>query len=377
MKLTIIGQGYVGSSLGLAAFKKSHNVVGIDNSVNRVRELQNLNYKVTTDYSQMSDSEIIVIAVPTPLDEFRNPDLTFLKAASLAIRKYARSGTLVINESTSYPGTLRNFISPILGPNFELAVAPERIDPSNSDWNVENTPRIVGGLSSRALDLSVTFYQTITEKVIRVSSPEVAEAAKLLENTFRQVNIAFVNEFAQIADALKISTSETLEAAATKPFGFMSFMPSIGVGGHCIPIDPVYLSYAAKEVGFKARFIDLADEVNDFMPEFILSKIQKKIGLKDKLVQIAGIAYKSNTSDIRESPAIKLIHLLRKNGAKVIWNDELVKEFNGEYSSQIQKVDIGIICSKHNYMNFAPWLDFGVQIFDVSISRNTGFHKFL
>jgi len=377
MKLAIIGQGYVGTSLGLAAMQKGHEVIGIDNSTKRVLELKEIGYAVTCEIERISDADIVVIAVPTPLDENRQPDLSYLIDASQEIKKHAKKGTLIVNESTSYPGTLRNLISPILGPDYHLAVAPERIDPSNSEWTIENTPRVIGALTMKALDLSVFFYSTIATKIFTVSSPEVAEAAKLFENTFRQVNIAFVNEFSQIAKALNIPTVETLEAAATKPFGFMSFMPGVGVGGHCIPIDPVYLSHAAKKVGYEARFINLADEVNGQMPDFIIRKLQESVKLENKVVQIAGIAYKSNTNDVRESPAIKLIQLLRNSGASVIWNDDLVKIYENESSAKLQKVDVGIVCTHHDYMNFSPWLNSGTRIIDVSTSKNSGLVKFL
>ena len=380
VRVAIVGQGYVGRELGLSAKKVGHEVIGIEIDEARVEALNNsVPYFVCSDYSRVVDFEIVVIAVPTPLSPERKPDLSFIRAACNSLRGVLSSGTLVINESTSYPGTLRNVIAPILGDEILYASAPERVDPGNKDWIIENTPRLVSGLDQEASLKVEEFYRSMCSSVIRVSSPEVAEAAKLFENSFRQVNIALVNEFSQIAHALGISTYETLLAASTKPFGFMRFLPSIGVGGHCIPVDPLYLSFAAEKVGVKSSFINLANEINESMPNHIATRIAQMFGgdLSSKLIQIVGISYKADVSDVRESPAIKLMTKLRQMGAIVLWHDDLVGEWNNEYSSVIQSVDLGIIATFHQEVNLELWRESNTLVIDVSMDPNTDWSKFL
>ncbi len=380
MRVAIIGQGYVGKAIGRAAYSAGHQVIGIENDLTRVKELTSvLGYEVTSDYSKVSGATIIVIAVPTPLNEKREPDLSFLNSACKSLQGSIDSPALIINESTSYPGTLRNVIAPTLGSKHLYASAPERIDPANKIWGIENTPRIVAGLSVEATRKATEFYQTFCHEVITVSSPEVAETAKLFENTFRQVNIALVNEFAQIADALGISTIETISAASTKPYGFMPFMPSIGVGGHCIPVDPSYLSFAAREAGVNASFIDLANKVNSLMPEYIAFRIEKLLGGKivGKKIQIAGISYKADVSDTRESPALVLIAKLRELGAVVTWHDEHVGTYNGEQSSDLEAVDLGVIATAHFGVDYSAWRNSHCLVIDLSTNTNTGWLKFL
>ncbi len=373
--ISIIGQGYVGTAVALAAKHAGHKVIGIETHEKKIQDLSNIGYRVTSDYAEIKESDIIILAVPTPLNENREPDLSFIEAACTASKSHLRKNALIINESTSFPGTLRDFIAPILGDQFLYASAPERVDPANEEWNITNTPRLVGGLTPESTKRAKEFYQTIANEVIEVSSPEVAEAAKLFENTFRQVNIALVNEFAQIANRLGISTYETITAAGTKPYGFMKFLPSIGVGGHCIPIDPSYLSYRAGQAGLQAKFIELANQINQNMPEYVAMRIENEFGVKNKTIQIAGIAYKPNVSDIRESPAISLIHILRDMGAEVTWHDIHVKELDKESSNPISKVDIGIICTAHDGVDYSPWQS-GLVI-DVSTASNLGWPKFL
>ena len=376
MRVAIVGQGYVGVSIGVAAHEAGHEVSGVEINIERISDLKNLGYLVTSDHSVVKTAEIVLIAVPTPLDSNHEPDLTFLKSACLAIRPHLKVGTLIINESTSYPGTLREVIATSLGNDFEYAVAPERVDPGNLVWNAKNTPRIVGALSETALDRALTFYKTITSNVIEVSSPEIAEAAKLFENTFRQVNIALVNEFAQIAHTLGFSAYETLNAANSKPFGFMRFLPSIGVGGHCIPIDPTYLSYVAERSGIKANFIDLANKLNREMPIVIANRIDREYSLKGKKVQIVGLTYKPNVPDLRESPSIPLIAALRNLGAHVTWHDPLIEKYNEETSAPLSSVDIGIICVAHDGIDYSPWIKSNVRILDLSISEKLNFPKY-
>ncbi len=380
MRVAIIGQGYVGTAIGVAAHSVGHQVVGIENNLEKLDSLQNsLEYRVGSDYGLVSDAEVIVIAVPTPLDQERRPDLSFIEAACKSLKSVLSEPVLVVNESTSFPGTLRNVIAPILGDMHLYASAPERVDPANEKWGIANTPRLVAGIDDIATAKALDFYRSFCKEVIEVSSPEVAEAAKLFENTFRQVNIALVNEFAQIADALGISTVETLQAAATKPYGFMSFMPSIGVGGHCIPVDPSYLSYVAEKSGVEAAFINLANQVNAGMPDYVASRIAGLLGgtVEGKKIQVAGISYKADVSDTRESPALALIGVLRKKGALVSWHDEVVKEHGGETSKPLAGVDLGVIATAHSGVNYGPWKNGGVMVIDVSTPPNTGWPKFL
>jgi UDP-N-acetyl-D-glucosamine dehydrogenase len=380
VRVAIIGQGYVGKALGSAASIAGHQVIGIENDPVKLKELSSaLTYEVAGDYSKASSSSIMVIAVPTPLDEKREPDLSFIRSACQSLKAVLDSPVLIINESTSFPGTLRNVIAPILGSNHLYASAPERIDPANKIWGIENTPRLVSGLSDEATTKAIEFYKSFCKEVIPVSSPEVAEAAKLFENTFRQVNIALINEFAQIAEALGISTFETIKAASSKPYGFMPFMPSIGVGGHCIPVDPSYLSFAARQAGIDASFIDLANKVNALMPEYIAARIEKLLGgkLAGKKLQIAGISYKADVSDTRESPALALIAKLRELGADVTWHDELVGVFNGEKSRKLEAVDLGIIATAHSGVDYSTWKNSQSMVIDLSTTSNTGWQKFL
>lgn len=378
MRVAIIGQGYVGSALGVAAHGSGHEVVGIEIDPVRVESLS-VPYNVSGSFSDASGSDVVVIAVPTPLNERREPDLSFLSSACESLKAVLKSPTLVVNESTSFPGTLRNVIAPILGSSHLYASAPERIDPANEKWDIANTPRLVSGLSEIATSRAVEFYKSFCKQVITVSTPEVAEAAKLFENTFRQVNIALVNEFAQIANALGISTHETLDAAATKPYGFMPFIPSIGVGGHCIPVDPSYLSYAAEKAGVDASFINLANKVNASMPEYVAGRIGAMLGgsVAGKSIQVAGIAYKAGVSDTRESPALALISTLRSMGANVTWYDDVVGLWNGENSVPLSSVDVGVIATAHPGVDYGAWKNGKTMVIDVSTASNTGWPKFL
>jgi UDP-N-acetyl-D-glucosamine dehydrogenase len=379
MRVGIIGQGYVGSALAIAADSAGHQVIGIESDQRRLKELNQLvRYQVSGDYSAVTGSEIIVIAVPTPLNDLGQPELSYLTSACQSLAKVLNGPTLIINESTSYPGTLRNLIAPILGQSHLYAAAPERIDPANKVWGIENTPRLIAGLNDEARDKALEFYKSFTKEVISIATVEVAETAKLFENTFRQVNIALVNEFAQIANALGVSSSEVLSAAATKPYGFMPFLPSIGVGGHCIPVDPTYLSYAASQVGVEASFINLANQVNAAMPDYIAARIQVQLGsLIGKSIQIAGISYKADVSDIRQSPAILLIEKLREMGAEVSWHDQVVGQWAAESSSALKNVDLGVIAIAHSGVDYGAWRNSKTMVIDLSTSPNTGWAKFL
>lgn len=370
----------MGKALGIAAHGAGHEVIGIEiDALKRAELVDSVGYLISGDFASVAGCEVVVIAVPTPLDEDRKPDLSFVKSACESLRSFVGKDVLVINESTSFPGTLRNVIAPILSEVTLFASAPERIDPANKSWGIENTPRLVSGISDEASKRALDFYRSFCKEVIAVSTPEVAEAAKLFENTFRQVNIALVNEFAQIAEAMGVSTFETLAAAATKPYGFMSFVPSIGVGGHCIPVDPSYLSYAAEQAGVEASFINLANKVNLAMPDYIASRIVKLFdgSIKGKKIQIAGISYKADVSDVRESPVIELIKRLRDLGAEVNWHDDFVGQWNGEVSTPISAGDLGVIATAHTGVDYGAWKSGKTKVIDLSTAAAGEWPKFL
>jgi UDP-N-acetyl-D-glucosamine dehydrogenase len=375
MRVAIIGQGYVGLTIAVGAADAGHSVVGFDVNDQLVSVLNagtshiegvsdsalssligSGAYKASTEPSVIDGCDVIVIAVPTPLDDARNPDLSYVHAAADLIARHAQSAALVINESTSYPGTLRKEIAArITGAPHLYASSPERVDPGNTQWGTKNTPRLIGGLTPQAVAKAREFYETFCDTIIEVSSPEVAEAAKIFENTFRQVNIALVNEFAQIADALGISGREVLDAAATKPYGFMEFNPGPGVGGHCIPVDPSYLAHVANQVGVPATFIKRANEVNLAMPAYVVKRVVAGSGgsIKGKKVVVVGVSYKSNVADTRETPAAGVIDLLRAQGATVTWHDDLVGSWRGESSAPIKGADIGVLVTKHEGLDLA------------------------
>lgn len=392
MKIAIIGQGYVG--LTIAAFASKHyEVIGFDNNPATVANLNagkshiegvasaqiksaidSGNYQATSDVADISDAELIVIAVPTPLTKDRKPDLTFIESACKSIGENLKNSALIINESTSFPGTVRNYIKPLVEKyskqplNHLYAISPERVDPGRTDWDQKNTPRLYAGLTPEASVKTREFYSTFCDNLIEVSSPEVAEAAKLFENTFRQVNIALVNEFAEIAHALGISVHETLEAANTKPYGFMKFSPSAGVGGHCIPIDPTYLAFVAAQQGVPATFIERANEVNLEMPKYIVSRVMADNGgsLKGKKVQVIGVSYKPNVADTRETPAELVINELKANGAEVTWHDPVVKSWQGSNSSDLGGSEIVIVVTLHDVMDKAKVTASAAYVFDTT-----------
>ena len=375
MRVTIIGQGYVGLTIAVGAAGAGHSVVGFDVNAQLVSALNTGTshiegisdsslssfigggvYKASTEPSDMEGCDVIVIAVPTPLDKARNPDLSFVHAAADLIAKNIKSAALVINESTSYPGTLRTEIAArITGVAHLYASSPERVDPGNTQWGTKNTPRLIGGLTPEAVSKAKEFYSSFCDSVIEVSSPEVAEAAKIFENTFRQVNIALVNEFAQIADALGISGREVIDAAATKPYGFMEFNPGPGVGGHCIPVDPTYLAYVANEVGVPATFIKRANEVNLAMPAYVVKRVISGAGgsIEGKSVVVIGVSYKANVADTRETPASSIIDLLGEAGATVTWHDPLVGSWRREESSELGVFDVAVVVTKHDVVSIA------------------------
>jgi UDP-N-acetyl-D-glucosamine dehydrogenase len=373
MRIVIIGQGYVGLTIAVGAAGVGHSVLGFDVNAGLVSALNTGTshiegisdseltklisdgaYKATTGATLLDGADVIVIAVPTPLTESRQPDLSFVHTAAELIQNNVKSPALIINESTSYPGTLRNEIAArITGITHLFASSPERVDPGNTQWGTKNTPRLIGGLTQEAVSAAKEFYSTFCDTIIEVSSPEVAEAAKIFENTFRQVNIALVNEFAQIADALGISGREVLDAAATKPYGFMEFNPGPGVGGHCIPVDPTYLAYVANKVGVPATFIKRANEVNLSMPAYVVKRVIAGAGgsVKGKSIVVVGVAYKANVADTRETPAAVVIDLLRAAGALVTWHDPLVGHWRSEASSALVAHDVAVVVTKHDVVS--------------------------
>ena len=392
MKVAIIGQGYVG--LTISAFAAEYfDVVGFDSNQKIVDQLNSGishiegvesaslakwikagRFTATTRGSDIRDCEIVIIAVPTPLTPDRKPDLSFIDAACKTIGQNLTKSVLVINESTSFPGTLRNFIKPTIEKHSQspiehiYAISPERVDPGRSDFNQKNTPRLYAGLTPDASVKTSEFYSKFCDNLVEVSSPEVAEAAKLFENTFRQVNIALVNEFAQIAHSLGISVYETLDAANTKPYGFMKFTPSAGVGGHCIPVDPTYLAAVAEEHGAPATFIRRANEVNLEMSEYIVRRVAADNGgnLQGKSVLVVGIAYKPNIADVRETAAELVIQHLRSQGAVVSWHDDIVGNWKGESSAPLQGADLAVVVTKHDSVDEKKILASAPYVFDTT-----------
>lgn len=352
----VIGQGYVGLPLALACAKSGYRVFGIEVDkfkfkalkeskvenlglnkleVLEVQELGLLNFR--NDYESISECDIVVICVPTPLSPLGAPDLTILKEVCGNLSGRVKEGSLVINESTSHPGTLRNVIKPIFDygrKEVRLAVAPERIDPGNGKWRLENTPRVVGGIDEESREAAMEFYRAFCNSVTSVSSPEVAEFSKIYENTYRQVNIALVNQLSHIAREMRLSFSEISEAARTKPFGFQAFNPGIGVGGHCIPVDPMYLLHVSKELGVPATIIEHAQSINQQQPSYVAKELKQMFPEKTVKVCLVGLAYKLGSGDLRESPAIELLGHLRTWFTSVTWIDQYVTEWNGEVSSE-------------------------------------------
>jgi UDP-N-acetyl-D-glucosamine dehydrogenase len=356
--IAIIGAGYVGVPLAHVFAEAGQSVVLVDVEPDRVEQLNRGESYIedvpsevlkrhvdaglvtaTTDYAELRGADAILIALPTPLSAQREPDLTILLNAAEGIAPHLQQGQLVVLESTTYPGTTRERIAPILeqsglkaGEGFHLAFSPERVDPGREDWTTQTTPKVVGGLTDECTRRAIELYSSAVDEVIEVSSPEAAELTKLLENIFRSVNIALVNELAQLCDRMGLDIWEVVDAAATKPFGFMRFEPGPGLGGHCLPVDPFYLSWKARQFDFYTEFIELAGKVNQNMPYFCRSLISQALNhgaqrsLSGSKVLVLGVAYKADVADTRESPALKLIELLRNAGAEVSYHDPHVPD---------------------------------------------------
>lgn len=401
-RVAIIGLGYVGLPLAVAFAKSGFSVTGIDvdaakvDAINRgdsylsdipsdvlekwtSGEGDSGRIQATTDFSALSQADAAIICVPTPLNKTRDPDVRYLMAAGKSVAQYLHPGMLVVLESTTYPGTTQELLLPMLknvvsadhsykvGEDFFLAFSPERIDPGRTDWTVENTPKVVGGVTPNCLEVAMTLYGEAIDRIIPVSSPAAAEMTKLLENTFRAVNIALVNEIALMCDKLDLDVWEIIEAAATKPYGYMKFTPGPGVGGHCIPLDPHYLSWKLKTLNYNARFIQLAGEINSEMPRYWVEKIQDALNevkkpVKGSRILVLGVAYKKDIDDIRESPALDIIALLHEKGADIRYHDPFVAQFayNGlrltsepDLDSALNAADCVVIATDHSVYDWA------------------------
>jgi UDP-N-acetyl-D-glucosamine dehydrogenase len=389
-RVGIVGLGYVGLPLGVEFAKAGFAVTGIDLSDSKIARVnagdsyvgdvanatlatlvESGKLTATTDFSVVHDLDTVNICVPTPLRKTKDPDMSYIVSACAAIAKYLHSGMLVILESTTYPGTTDELVLPMLeqgglkaGQDFFLCFSPERVDPGNPNYNTSNIPKVVGGTTPECSEIGRLFYSQALEKVVAVSSTRVAEMVKLLENTFRMINIGLVNEIAVMCDRMGIDVWEVIEAAATKPFGFMPFYPGPGLGGHCIPIDPFYLSWKSKQAGIEARFIELAGYVNGQMPHFVVDKIQNALNdhgkpVKGSHIHILGVAYKKDIGDVRESPALDIMLLLKRRGARLTFSDPHVAslELEGERLTSedvnvAAKADCTVVVTDHSVFNY-------------------------
>jgi UDP-N-acetyl-D-glucosamine dehydrogenase len=399
MTIGVIGLGYVGLPLAVAFAEAGQRVIGVDTSAEKVNLLRNgesyiedvptdrlqaVSHRIeaTTRVGRLALADAIIVCVPTPLTANHEPDLTPLMSAASALTDVLQAGQLVVLESTTYPGTTRERLQPLLeetgmiaGRDFHLAFSPERVDPGNPTYGLQNTPKIIGGLTPACAERAEALYGLICEQVVPVSTPEVAEMAKLLENIFRSVNIALVNELAMLADRMDIDILEVVDAAATKPFGFMRFDPGPGMGGHCLPVDPFYLSWKAREVDFATEFIELAGKVNQNTPYFCVEKAVRKLNDLGKAVRgakiaVLGVAYKPAVGDVRESPALKIVDKLQALGANVAYHDEYVPSLPAQGLSHtgleeaLDGADLALIVTAHPGIDFTevasrvPTVDF-------------------
>jgi len=402
-RVGVVGLGYVGLPLAVEFAKAGFSVTGIDVQESKIAKLkrgesyvqdvpteslrplvESRKFSATTDFSAVADLDTINIAVSTPLRKTKDPDMSYIVSARQEIAKYLSPGKLVILESTTYPGTTDELVLPMLerpglkaGEQFFLCFSPERVDPGNPKFQTVNIPKVVGGITPACTRLGALFYSQALEKVVPVSSTSVAEMVKLLENTFRMINIGLVNEMALMCDRMGINVWEVIDAAATKPFGFMPFYPGPGLGGHCIPIDPFYLSWKTKQAGIEARFIELAGYINGQMPHFVVDKIQNALNdhskpLKGSHVHILGVAYKRNIDDVRESPALDIILLLERRGARVTYSDPFVpsvrldhRELTAEDAlSMSSSADCVVVVTDHAAFDYAAIVERAPLIVD-------------
>ncbi len=401
----VVGLGYVGLPLAVEKAKVGYRVIGFDIQQKRVdmvndginyigdvvnEELETIvksgNLIATTNYEKIKEVDCVAIAVPTPLDKYQQPDTSYVESSTREIAKYLHKGMLVVLESTTYPGTTEEIVQPILeenglvcGEDFFLAFSPERVDPGNKLYNTKNTPKVVGGVTEDCTELAARMYENVLEGgIFRATSPKVAEMEKILENTYRNINIALANEMAIVCNRMGIDVWEVIDAAKTKPYGFQAFYPGPGLGGHCIPIDPLYLTWKAREFDYHTRLIEIASEINNYMPEFVVERAMKLLNRAKKpmngaKVLLMGVAYKQDIDDIRESPALKVIEHLEKEGAEVMYNDPFIPEFSHkgkdykslEFSKEvIGSADIVIITTMHTEYDYQTIVDEAQILFD-------------
>jgi UDP-N-acetyl-D-glucosamine dehydrogenase len=408
MRIGIVGLGYVGLPLAVAFAEAGCEVIGVDVDATKVVGLAKGRSHIedipdsalaavldrcefTTRAVELHEADAILVCVPTPLTRNREPDLGPLLAAANALGSVIRRGQVVVLESTTFPGTTREHLVPLLeesglraGEDFALAFSPERVDPGRTDYTIRTTPKIVGGLTPRCTEQAVAVYARICEQIVPVSTPEVAELSKLLENIFRSVNIALVNEMAMLADRMGIDIWEVVDAAATKPFGFMRFEPGPGMGGHCLPVDPFYLTWKAREYDISTEFIELAGKVNQQMPYFCLEKVERALNdagkpVKDARILVLGVAYKAGVGDLRESPALKIIKLLKARGADVAYHDPHVPELpehdleSADLDDALDHTDLAVIVTAHPTVDHRAVLDRAPVTLDLrGISRRMG-----
>ncbi|HEY0809467.1 MAG TPA: nucleotide sugar dehydrogenase [Longimicrobiales bacterium] len=402
----VVGLGYVGLPLTVELADAGFHVIGFDISEavcaginrghshiqdvagDRLQALVSGGFiEATTDMSRMGECDAISVCVPTPLAKTRDPDVSYVVAATEAIAASLRAGQLIILESTTYPGTTRELMLPMLetmgltvGEDFFLCFSPERVDPGNEVWKVHNTPKVLGGITRACLDAGYALYSHVIERVVPVASPEAAELTKLLENTFRSINIALVNEMAQVCDRLGVDVFDVIDAAATKPFGFMKFTPGPGIGGHCIPLDPHYLAWKMKTLNYKTRMIELAGEVNSEMPEYVVEKVQDALNrhrkpLNGSSILVLGVAYKRDIDDLRESPALDIIRLLEGKGAVISYHDPYVPHIREDEHSRahssveltesaLREADCVVITTDHQNVDYELVVRHGQLIVD-------------
>jgi len=403
-RIGVIGLGYVGLPLAVEFARRGFDVSGFDVDEAKTKEInagrsyipdvsevelndvvKNGRLRGTTRMNELGDMDVVDICVPTPLRKTKDPDLSYVVKAVEAVVETLKAGQLIILESTTYPGTTDEVVQPMLeskglkgDADFFLAFSPERVDPGNQTYTTRNIPKIVGGMGKASTEAAAQLYESIVEKVIRVSSTRVAEMVKLLENTFRAVNIGMVNELALMCHKMDIDVWEVIDAARTKPFGFMPFYPGPGLGGHCIPIDPYYLSWKARQNGFECRFIELAGHVNSAMPDYVVERVADALNtvrksINGSRIHLLGVAYKRDVNDMRESPALDVIELLKKRGAMVSFTDPYVPELRqgGHAMSSVglgqaisERPDCAVICTDHTVFNYDPLISSGVLIVD-------------
>ena len=407
----VIGLGYVGLPLAMEFAEAGFTVIGYDVSERVVgllnrgeshiqdvdaaqvqRHVATGRFRASTDEAVLGETQAISIAVPTPLVKTRDPDMSYVIASAEAVARHARPGLLIVLESTTYPGTTRELLQPrleerglVVGEDVFLAFSPERVDPGNVIWHTKNTPKVVGGITAACTRVATALYESCIDTVVPVSSTETAELVKLLENTFRSVNIAMVNEMALVCDRLGVNVWEVIDAAATKPFGFMKFTPGPGIGGHCIPLDPHYLAWKMRELNYKTRFIDLASEINSAMPEIVVEKTARALNdvrksVKGSTVLVLGVAYKRDIDDMRESPALDVIHLLEERGAHVVYHDPHIASFieqGRRFVSQplddalLSTVDAVLIITDHTAVDYQRVVDRAALVVDTRNATGT------